>query len=69
MVCEKDRSTFGPVFSKYLHVESYKIDDTERVGSFDFTNLKYNSDRRCISILTATPIGARGTSSMTLEMD
>ena len=44
-------------FLNIHHVESYKIDDTERVGRYDFTNLAYNSDLRCISILTATPIG------------
>jgi hypothetical protein len=44
-------------FLKFFHVESYEIDDTERVGSYDFTNLEYNSDLRCISIITGTPIG------------
>ena len=44
-------------FLKFFHVESYKIDDTERVGSYDFTNLEYNSDEKSISIITGTPIG------------
>ena len=44
-------------FLNIFHVESYKIDDTERVGSYDFTSLEYNSDLRCISIITGTPIG------------
>jgi len=44
-------------FLNIFHVESYKIDDTERVGSYDFTTLEYNSDSRCISIITGTPIG------------
>ena len=44
-------------FLNFFHVESYKIDDTERVGSYDFSDLEYNSDLRCISILTGTPIG------------
>ena len=44
-------------FLKFFHVESYEIDDTERVGSYDFTNLEYNSDLRCISVITGTPIG------------
>ena len=44
-------------FLKFFHVESYEIDDTEQVGSYDFTNLEYNSDLRCISIITGTPIG------------
>lgn len=44
-------------FLNIYHVESYKIEDSERVGRYDFTNLDYNSDSRCISILTATPIG------------
>ena len=43
-------------FLNIHHVESYKIDDSERVGSYDFTNLEYNSDLRCISIITGTPI-------------
>ena len=43
-------------FLNIHHVESYKIEDTERVGRYDFTNLDYNSDLRCISIVTATPI-------------
>jgi hypothetical protein len=44
-------------FLNIFHVESYKIDDTERVGFYDFTTLEYNSVLRCISIITATPIG------------
>ena len=44
-------------FLNIFQVESYKIDDTERVGSYDFTTLKYNPDQRCISIITGTPIG------------
>ena len=44
-------------FLNIFHVESYEIDDTERVGSYDFTSLEYNSDLRCISIITGTPIG------------
>ena len=44
-------------FLNIFQVESYKIDDTERVGSYDFTTLEYNSDSRCISIITGTPIG------------
>src|SRR5215218_7284040 len=44
-------------FLNIFHVESYKIDDTERVGYYDFTTLEYNSDQRCISIITGTPIG------------
>ena len=44
-------------FLNIHHVESYKIDDTERVGKYDFTTLEYNSDLRCISIITGTPIG------------
>lgn len=44
-------------FLNIFHVESYKIDDTERVGSYDFTTLEYNSDLKCISIITGTPIG------------
>ncbi len=43
-------------FLNIHHVESYKIDDTERVGRYDFTSLEYNSDLRCISINTGTPI-------------
>ncbi len=44
-------------FLNIFHVESYKIDDTEGVGSYDFTTLKYNADGRYISIITGTPIG------------
>ena len=44
-------------FLNFFHVDSYKIDDTERVGYYDFTTLEYNSDQRCISIITGTPIG------------
>ena len=44
-------------FLNIFQVENYKIDDTERVGSYDFTTLEYNSDLRCISIITGTPIG------------
>lgn len=44
-------------FLNIFHVESYKIDDTERVGSYDFTALEYNSDLRCISIITGITIG------------
>ena len=38
-------------FLNIFHVESYKIDDTERVDSYDFTTLEYNSDLRSISII------------------
>lgn len=44
-------------FLNFFHVESFEIDDTERVGSYDFSDLEYNSERGCISILTGTPIG------------
>ncbi len=44
-------------FLNIFHVESYKIDDTEGVGSYDFTTLKYNAEGRYISIITGTPIG------------
>ena len=44
-------------FLNFFHVESYKIDDTECVGSYDFTDLEYNPELRCISIITGTPIG------------
>ena len=44
-------------FLNIHHVESYKIDDPERVGKYDFTTLEYNSDLRCISVITGTPIG------------
>jgi hypothetical protein len=43
-------------FLNFSNVESYKIDDTERVGYYDFTTLEYNSDLRCISIITGTTI-------------
>jgi hypothetical protein len=44
-------------FLNILHVESYKINDTERVGFYDFSTLEYNSDLRRLSIITGTPIG------------
>ena len=44
-------------FLNIFQVESYEIDDTERVGSYDFNTLEYNPDRRSITILTGTPIG------------
>lgn len=44
-------------FLNFHHVESYKINDTERVGRYDFTSLEYNPDLRSISINTGTPIG------------
>ena len=54
---EKIQVPLVQCFLNIFQVESYKIDDTERVGSYDFTTLEYNSDLRCISIITGTPIG------------
>ena len=53
---EKIEAPLVQCFLNVYHVESYKIDDPERVGSYDFTTLEYNSDLRCISIITGTPI-------------
>jgi hypothetical protein len=54
---EKREVPLVQCFLNIFQVESYEIDDTERVGSYDFTTLEYNSDLRCISIITGTPIG------------
>ena len=54
---EKREVPLVQCFLNIFHVESYKIDDTERVGFYDFTTLEYNSDLRCISVITGTPIG------------
>ena|SRR5215217_394973 len=54
---EKREVPLVQCFLNIFHVESYEIDDTERVGSYDFTTLEYNSVLRSISIITGTPIG------------
>jgi hypothetical protein len=56
-IMEKIEVPLVRCFLNIFHVESYKIDDTERVGYYDFTTLEYNSDLGCISIITGTPIG------------
>ena len=53
---EKTEVPLVQCFLNIHHVASYKIDDSERVGCYDFTTLEYNSDLRCISIITGTPI-------------
>lgn len=41
------------------HVESYEIDDSERVGGYDFNKLVYDSEKREIRVLTGVPIDIR----------
>ena len=52
-------SKMSPTIECYLRiydVESYSINDKERVGTYDFNVLHYESSRRCITVLTGTPI-------------
>jgi hypothetical protein len=43
-------------FLRFSDVELYQIDDTEKVGSYDFNVLKYDPREKCISVLTGIPI-------------
>jgi hypothetical protein len=52
-------STTSPAIAYYLrihHVESYSINDTRKIGTYDFNVLKYNTSTRCITVLTNIPI-------------
>jgi hypothetical protein len=46
-------------FLKIFHVNSYRINDTQNVGTYDFNVLKYNPREKCIAVLTGIPIDIR----------
>ncbi len=46
-------------FLRILHVESYSIKDTEKVGSYDFNVLDYNPMSRLLVVRTNIPIDIR----------
>jgi hypothetical protein len=43
-------------FLKFHHVKSYTVNDTERVGMYDFNELEYDPKSQRISITTGVPI-------------
>jgi len=48
-----------PFFESFLrihHVEAYKIDDKEKVGTYDFNKLEYIPAKQEVSVSTGVPI-------------
>lgn len=43
-------------YLRFHHVESYSVNDKERVGTYDFNTLKYDPALKCISVITGVPI-------------
>jgi hypothetical protein len=46
-------------FLRIFHVKSYRINDTQKVGTYDFNVLKYDPREKCIVVLTGIPIDIR----------
>lgn len=48
-----------PTFRHVLrinHVEEYRIEDTEKIGSYDMIDVEFDSTLRCVKIVTGVPL-------------
>jgi hypothetical protein len=43
-------------FLRIFHVESYSIDDSQQIGTYDFNILHYDARAKCIAVQTGVPI-------------
>lgn len=53
----KRRKTIERYFNlEVAHTKEYEINDTEKVGMYDFIEVKYNKDEKEVVILTGIPL-------------
>ncbi len=43
-------------FLRFAGVESYQVNDTQKVGTYDLNVLEYNPKEGCVKVLTGIPI-------------
>jgi hypothetical protein len=53
----ESKNTKENLLLQIKHVQKYQINDTEKIGTYDFNEIEYDEDKNRLNITTGVPLG------------